>query len=64
MPISYKIRQKIDALNESQDFKDLLLEILTIEDKGNHKYKEAYDKLASKYLAVKDGDDNDQNNQG
>lgn len=59
MPISAKIRKRIEDLNDRQEFKDLMLEILTLEDKGNHKYKEAYEKLANLYLKAKDGDVND-----
>ena len=61
MPISEKIRQKIVALDESDEMKHLMLAILTEEDKGNHRFKDTYERLVNEYLSAKDGDSLDQN---
>ncbi len=61
MPISEKIRSKIAALDEPEDLKKLMLDILTEEDKGNHRFKDTYERLVVEYLRAKDGDGDDQN---
>lgn len=60
MPISEKIRSKILNLDESEEMKKLMLAILTEEDKGNHRFKDTYERLVVDYLKRKDGDGNDQ----
>lgn len=60
MPISEKIRNKITALEVSDDLKKLMLDILTEEDKGNHRFKETYERLVNEYLKTKEGDNHDQ----
>ena len=61
MPISEKIRKRIIALDESNEMKQLMLAILTEEDKGNHRFKDTYERLVNEYLKSKDGDGCDQN---
>lgn len=56
MPISEKIKKKIENLNETDAFKKLMLDILAEEDKGNHRFKEAYEKRVNTYLKEEDGD--------
>ena len=57
MPISEKIQEKIKNLPDDEKLKDLMLAILTEEDKGNFRFKDTYEKLVNAYLAEKDGDD-------
>ena len=64
MPISEIIRKKINSLDETEALKKLMLDILSEEDKGNFRFKETYEKLVNEYLAEKDGDSDDQNNEG
>lgn len=60
MPISKKITEQIFSLTDVDDsFKELMLAILEIEDKGTHRYKEPYDKLINNYLIKKEGNKND-----
>lgn len=62
MPISKKITEQILSLTDvDNSFKELMLSILEIEDKGTHRYKEPYDKLINKYLNKKEDHKNDQN---
>lgn len=60
MPISEKIRNKIIALDEPEDLRKLMLCILSEEDKGNHRFKDTYERLVNEYLKAKDGDSDDQ----
>lgn len=62
MPISEKIRKKIEMLEDPDDLKKLMITILEEEDKGSHRYTETYERLVTEYLRAKDGDNNDQNN--
>ena len=62
MPISEKIFEKIVALDVPEDLKLLMLAILEEEDKGNHRFKETYERLVIDYLKEMDGDSDDQNN--
>ena len=50
MPISEKIKEQIDALEVQKDFKDLMIAILTEEDKGNFRFKDTYEKLVRDVL--------------
>jgi hypothetical protein len=50
MPISKKIKEQIDALEVQKDFKDLMIAILTEEDKGNFRLKATYEKLVNEYI--------------
>ena len=61
MPISEKIQQKIGELEITDELKQLMLSILTEEDKGNHRFKETYERLVTDYIERKDGNSNDQN---
>ena len=50
MPISRKIIEQINSLTEVDDsFKELMISILEIEDKGTHRFKEPYEKLIKDY---------------
>lgn len=62
MPISMKIREKINNLDDPADFKQLLLDILVQEDKGSYRFADDYERIVGKYLSARDGDDHDQNN--
>lgn len=62
MPISEKILEKIQQLDDTDELKRLMISILTEEDKGNHRFKETYEKLVNEYLKEKDGDGDDQDN--
>ena len=55
MPISDKIVEQIKTLKVNDDFKKLLLDILSEEDKGTHKYKESYEKMVNEYLTKQGG---------
>lgn len=51
MPISNKIIDKVDALEIADAERMLMMEILTIEDKGSVRYDAAYEKAVKEYLA-------------
>ena len=55
MPISEKIKEQIDALEVQRDFKDLMIAILTEEDKGNFRFQDAYEKLVNEYIEASNG---------
>ena len=57
MPISVKILQKINELNETKEFKALMMSILEQEDRGSHQYKRDYIKMVNDYLAKKEKTD-------
>lgn len=61
MPISKKILDEIGNLEESNEFKKLLIEMLDTEAKGNHRNNQLFDKLVDDYLEstgqLKKGDD-------
>ena len=63
MPISEKIIAKIKNSKNDSNFKELLLNILEEEDKGNHQYKKYYEKLVNEYLDSQNKEDanNDSN---
>lgn len=61
MPISEIIVTKIEQLDDEQDFKDLLISILTEEDKGNFRFKNVYENLINEYLKRKEDDSDDKN---
>ena len=50
MSISKKITDEITNLNESNDFKKLLLTLLSIEDKGNHRNNQLFEQEIKEYL--------------
>lgn len=54
MGISNKIKDKIDKFEIDNEMKNLMLNILTIEDKGNYKYVEAYEKVILEHLNGKE----------
>ncbi len=55
MPISEKIKEQIDVLEVQKDFKDLMIAILTEEDKGNFRFKDTYEKLVNEYIETSNG---------
>lgn len=57
MPISEKIKMHIDSIDESEEFKKLMLSILSEEDKGTFRFKIVYDELVNEYL--KESEDSD-----
>lgn len=61
MPISEKIIERIKYSNLDKEFKKLMLQILTEEDKGNYRFKAEYEKFVNEYLETqkKDGGLND-----
>ena len=61
MPISEIIVTKIEQLDDEREFKDLLISILTEEDKGNFRFKNVYENLINEYLKKKEDDSNDKN---
>lgn len=50
MSISKKISDEITNLNVHSEFKKLLLELLEIEDKGNHKNNQLFEKEIKEYI--------------
>lgn len=50
MSISKKITDEITNLNEHSEFKKLLLELLKIEDKGNHKNNQLFENEIKEYI--------------
>lgn len=50
MPISQKIIEQIKNINIPDDEKYLMINILKIEDKGTHRYKNDYEKAIKDYL--------------
>ena len=62
MPISEKIIEQVNNLKINSDFKELLLKILSEEDKGTHKYKEIYEKMVNEYLTKNSGGYEDDQN--
>lgn len=61
MPISEIIVKKIEQLDDDKDFKELLISILSEEDKGNFRFKAVYESLINKYLDQKEGETDDSN---
>lgn len=59
MPISEKILTQISKIDAPDDFKDLMLAVLTEEDKGNFRFKEAYEKLINDYIKAKEDGQSD-----
>lgn len=50
MSISKKITDEITNLKESSEFKKLLLELLKIEDKGNHRNNQLFENEIKEYI--------------
>lgn len=55
MPISEKIKNQIQQLDATEDFKELMHSILTEEDKGNFRFKDTYEKLINEYIQKNGG---------
>ena len=56
MSISKKIVDEIANLNEEKEFKKILLTLLEIEDKGNHRNNQLFEKEIKDYLEIHRGD--------
>lgn len=59
MPISEKIMNQINKIDAPNDFKELMLAVLAEEDKGNFRFKEAYERLINDYLKAKEDGQSD-----
>ena len=59
MPISEKIMNQIKKIDAPNDFKELMLAVLAEEDKGNFRFKEAYERLINDYLKAKEDGQSD-----
>ena len=56
MSISKKIADEIANLNEDEDFKKILLKLLEIEDNGNHRNNQLFEKEIKDYISNHGGD--------
>lgn len=54
MPISEKIINRVNGANATAKEKELMLEILKIEDKGVFRYSADYEKIINDYIATQD----------
>lgn len=59
MPISKKIIVQINSIDADADFKTLMINILNEEDKGNHHFKETYEKFIMDYIEKRGEDKKD-----
>lgn len=59
MPISKKIIVQINSIDADADFKTLMINILNEEDKGNHRFKETYEKFIMDYIEKRGEDKKD-----
>lgn len=50
MSISNKIDSRIDNLNETDEFKALMRNILNVEDEGVYRFKEKYETYVNEYV--------------
>lgn len=50
MSISNKIDSRIDNLNETDEFKALMRNILNVEDEGVYRFKEKYETYVNEYI--------------
>lgn len=61
MPISQKIIDRISTTNITNEEKELMMEILQIEDKGIFRFEAAYEKAIKDFISERDkkeeGDD-------
>lgn len=55
MSISKKIIDEITNLNEPVEFKKLLIKLLNIEDQGNHRNNQLYEKEIKDYIEKNGG---------
>ena len=51
--------KQISKIDAPDDFKELMLAVLTEEDKGNFRFKEAYERLINEYLNAKEDGQSD-----
>lgn len=54
MPISEKIIKRVDDANATAKEKELMIEILKVEDKGVFRYSADYEKIIKDYVATID----------
>lgn len=54
MPISEKIINRVNGANATAKEKELMLEILKLEDKGVFRYNTDYEKIIKDYIAMQD----------
>mgnify|MGYP000947003577 CR=1 FL=1 len=54
MPISEKIINRVNDTNATAKEKELMLEILKVEDKGVFRYSADYEKIIKDYIATLD----------
>jgi len=52
MPISEKIIKRVNDANATGKEKDLMLEILKVEDKGVFRYSADYERIIKDYIAT------------
>ena len=57
MSISKKIIDEITNLDEPSEFKKLLLKLLTIEDQGNHRNNQLFEKEIIDYIEKNGGNE-------
>ena len=55
MSISKKIMDEITNLDESNEFKKLLMTLLEIEDRGNHRNNQLFEKEIKDYILKQGG---------
>jgi len=54
MPISEKITAMINDLRITEDEKNLMLEILEVEDRGVYRYTAEYEKIIKDFISLKE----------
>jgi hypothetical protein len=54
MPISEKIISRVKCANATAKEKELMIEILKVEDKGVFRYSADYEKIIKEYIAMQD----------
>lgn len=58
MPISEKIIKEIEALDEEEKVKELMKELLQLEDDGAKRWNKQYESKIKDYLGVREEDKN------
>lgn len=62
MSISKKILDEIANLEEDREMKKLLMKLLEIEDNGNHRNNQLFEKAINDYISKRGGGDNGSKN--
>lgn len=52
MPISEKILKEVEQAKATNEEKELMLEVLQVEDKGSFRYQAEYEAIIKKYIAA------------